>query len=690
MRSVWFVVLFLCVQFLGVTRAVADDLSVLGADFVVRAGTGDYLRGMNEVVVSLQNNGDRRRQGTIRIASAEMSPALPSMRASAAFDVAPGADVTIRVPVFGMEGTDVEVESEGGLLFQQEFRSSPEQAARAFDAHDVPRLRAVLENLPMNLTAAATPGPYSPHSPAPTSGGLRIRVVPAMYPRGAATDSGRVLPSRVPTWHGMHVVFMPTSRLRDISPDEFAALQGFALAGGSLALSVSRPEDLEHERVVALIGDRAVETPPSNELTRSFPKPFMQTPEYLKYDKVSSHRDEVVLHGYTGGNLAPSLYGSSAAFGLGEVTLLSFDLDNPAHVDDPWVGIRLLELMRQSYERRQQGTSGLGVLSGMPPGMGGFRNGDDSVERILEGRTSVRWFAIIVSLLLCAYAVLAGPVLFSQGKKRGDLLLPLRRLPVVALSAFALIVVVGVLSKGRGKSSRLLYVETGAGMSLGVGARYRGFFTPSSEDFDVACSGRQNHLAAPYLTGKSPSLAVDGERLRIGDFESQPSQTVIVREDGVFDLGGSVNITRDPTGVLTVDNRTPNELTDVLLKSDAEEWFFTRSIAAGASFTTEDGPTDNRNLKEWASRIPPGRLRPFDDHGFPSIFYSKDADDDLATGSIWRALDGANADAKRWFPAGTPVLLARVVERERAVKDSGLAISASTFALRVVGFGAAP
>ncbi len=689
MKSFGVFVLFLCIQLLGAQRALAEDLTVLGADFVVRAGTGDYLRGMNEVVVSIQNGGGRRRQGTIRITSTAMNPSVPGTRASAAFDVAEGADVTIRVPVFAVENTDVVVESEGNQLFQQEFHSSPEQASRVFDAHDVPRLRAILENLPMNLTTVATPGPYSPYSPAPTAGGLRIRVVPAMYPRGAATDSGRVFPSRVATWHGMHVVFMPTSRLRSISADEFAALQGFTLAGGSLALSVSRPEDLEHERVVSLIGARAVETAPANELTRAFPKPFLQTPEYIKYDKVTSRRDEVVLHGYAGGNLAPSLYGSSAPFGLGQVTLLSFDLDNAVHVDDPWVGIRLLELVRQSYERRQQGTSGMGSPSGGVPGMG-FRPDDESIPRLLEGSTSLRWFAITVSLLLCAYGALAGPVLFSQGKKRGDLLLPLKLLPVVSLAAFAIIVVLGALTKGRGKSSRLLYVETGAGMSMGVGARYRGFFTPSSEDIEVGCSGRQNHLAAPYLTGKSANLAIDGERLRIDDFESQPSQTVIVREDGVFDLGGSVSITRSASGFITVDNRTPHELTDVLLKSDSDDWYFTRSIAAGASFDTAEGPSNDRNLKEWASRIPPGRVRPFEDYSFDAIFYQEGREEEMLTGTIWKALDGANPDPKKWLPPGTPVVLARVVEQKPADKDSGLSIGSSAFVLRVVGFGAAP
>ncbi len=687
MRSLWFAALLVCTQALGGQRALAEDLSVLGADFAVRAGTGDYVRGMNEVVVSIQNNGDRRRQGNIRIMSDSVNPPAPNTRASAAFDVAPGADVTIRVPVFAMDNTVVDVESEDEKLFEQEFRTSPEQAARVFDAHDVPRLRAILENLPLNLTTAATPPPYAPHSPAPTTGGLRIRVVPAMYPRGSTTDSGRVLPARVPSWHGMHVVFMPTSRLRSISPDEFAALQGFTLAGGSLALSVSRPEDLEHERVVALIGDRAVATPPAEELTRSFPKPFAHAPEYLKYDKLTSRRDEVVLAGYRGGNLAPTVYGSSAPFGLGEVTLLSFDLDNAVHVDDPWVHIRLLELARQSYERRQNGTAGMGVRSGPPPGMA---MGDgNSVQKILEGSTSVRWFAITASLLLCAYGVVAGPVLFGQGKKRGDLLLPLRLLPVLALATFALIVLVGALFKGRGKSSRLLYVETGAGLSVGVGSRYRGFFTPSSEEVDVGCSGRQNHLGTPYLTGKAPTLAIDGEQLRIGAFESQPSQTVIVREDGIFELGGAVDITRAASGIITVDNRTPHELTSVLLKSDTESWYFTRSIAAGSSFTTENKPSDDPDLQEWSLRVPPGRARPFDDHGFGAIFYSKEQSDIVGSGALWRALDNATTGPKRWFPKGVPVLLARVSEHEPAKKDSGVSIAESTFALRVVGFGAA-
>jgi hypothetical protein len=590
--------------------------------------------------------------------------------------VAPRSNVVVRLPVHTLENTRVAVEAESlsgswGEVYFRAFHHSPEQALRVFDAHATPRLRAVLENVPMNLVTPV-PGPYGPASAAPPSGGLRIRVIGALKSSGAP-----VLPQWVASWQGVDVAFINTADLVALDERELSALGAFVIGGGTLALSVTRPDDLRHPSVVKLVGGEAHLATPAASLTASFPDPFLPSPELARFAGATTPGESTVLQSYTGGNLAPVVYGSAATYGLGQVALLSFDLDNPLHADDPFVGVRLIELTRAAHERRLVGASGLGKIPRAAPSR---FSATPSLAELLQPNASKRWIMVIVCLLLCAYGAFVGPGLQHMGRKRGDLLFSLRWLPATSLGAFLIVVGIGIVTRGfAGRARRISFVETGAGMDVGVGFRARGFFTPSDTEVVVGALRDGNSLSAPRSVEYDPTLEVKGDALTLGGFESLPSQTVIVREDGVLDLGGPVDILRDADGALIVHNRTPTALQNVLLKSDTGQWFTTPKIPAGERWQADAGATAPAALSSWSSRTHGGLDRPFEDYTFHRIFGAP------SVGEGWSAIDGNDAQGNRWFPDDVPVLLAMV--DEPVDRDSGFAIESAATYVRIVGFG---
>jgi hypothetical protein len=663
MRSLGLVVV--AVLALGLSTAAEAQSLAADANFVVGGGSGDYLMGQSEVYVTVFNPTDRQQRGVVKVASSFVNQGTQSR---GSFDVGPRSNVVVRLPVHTLENTQATVESDGEQIYTRAFHHSPEQALRVFDAHATPRLRAVLENVPMGLVKPL-PGPYGPKSAAPHSGGLRVRVIAALKSSGAP-----VLPQWVASWHGVDVAFLSSADLVALDERELSALGAFVIGGGTLALSVTRPDDLRHPSIVKLVGGEARPASPEPVLRERFPEPFVPGPELARFTGVTAPRESTSLQGYAGGNLTPVVYGSAASYGLGQVALLSFDLDNPLHVDDPFVGVRLLELTRAAHERRATGASGLGNIPREQ--LNHFRPSPSLME-LLQATTSKRWSMVVVCLLLCVYGAFIGPGLQHMGKKRGDLLFSLRWLPAASLGMFLLVVGIGIVTRGfSGRARRISFVETGAGMDGGVGFRTRAFFTPTDTEVLVGPLREGNTLAAPRSVDYRPTLEVKGGSLTLGGFESLPSQTVLVREDGVVDLGGPIDITREP-GALVVHNRTPATLRNVLLKSETNEWYFTKSIPTGERWSAAKGPDTPAALTSWGSAKDVGFH--FQDFGFHRIF------GDMTVGETWAAIDENDGQANRWFPTDTPVLLATT--DDDVALDSGFAVESAQTYVRVVGFG---
>src|SRR5262249_50250973 len=130
------------------------------------------------------------------------------------------------------------------------------------------------------------------------------------------------------------------------------------------------------------------------------------------------------LSGYSGGNLAGSLYGSSAFYGLGELHLLAFDPTRKPAADDPWVQARMVDLARRAFDRQS--------LMIFKQGGEADSSGLGQIRQELDPNESSRWSIAAATVLLCIYAAIAGPLNFSLAAKKGKPLRALWHLPVLA------------------------------------------------------------------------------------------------------------------------------------------------------------------------------------------------------------------------------------------------------------------
>jgi len=492
-----------------------------------------------------------------------------------------------------------------------------------------------------------------------------------------------VLPRRAATYGRVAMLLLRSEQLTRLDPVQLAALSGWVLAGGSLALSVTRPEDLRHPALTGLVGG-SIEVGPVADETRSEVSvpPEAQVSRNRRTppapDEPLSPELLALLVGYAGGNLRPSVLGATATYGLGEVHLLALDPARRPAVDSPWVHVRLIALLRRAADRQAQlvfpiGTEPMEV---------------EEVRSYLDPNEGTRWVVGVSVLLLMAYAVLAGPVNFSVWRRRGQ---PLRALPTLFLlsgATFLAIVLLAVFSKGLGGRARhLTLVEAGAGTSVGVARRHRAFFVASARTMPVAAEHALAVLATPIERDKerrTDRLALDRDTLRLTNLGLRPWEVGLVAEDAFVELGEGIALVRGGTGETEVVNRSGRVLRGLIL-------------------------SDSGKGTRWLARLEPGQRASSSAFEAVSFLSHRPSSSRLAThllnmhsqveefdarlpglGSAWAAIEDSATLGTDWLPVDVPTLLAQLEGGEGRGTDSGLRIEHDRTLVRVVGYGGAP
>jgi hypothetical protein len=650
-------------------------------DSVVSPAPSAFLQGVVEIAARIDNPGGQPLAGEVVIVGSDFGSATVTSRAP--FSVAPGSNALLRVPAVGKQQLRAEIRVGGQVVQSLQLNPTFEQAVRVFDAHEPSRLKTSLEG----MSVSVAPGTFGPKGPGGTSGVARVRfLVPALD----SLSGEPILPSRAASWHGVHLVVLPASRLEALSDEEADSLAVFVMAGGTLALHIGKPEDLRGERLTALFAGTPRETEPGPAFLAyvarpsgpagNDPNPLPDAPEVPR---------ELGLVGYDGGNLRSSPFGASAGYGLGEVVLLGFDPTHPETVSHPWVRTRVVELARRAYERAPIAAVRPGEVKGSAysRSMGGVR-GNDRVRQLLDPNSTARWGIGLAALLICLYAVLAGPVAFARAKNKGRPLAALLALPLLSISTFLLIVFVGFVAKGTGQSARrLTYVEAGGGMETAVARRYRAFFSPSAQEISVGVSERTGMLSLEMDDGQSFGFRLDGDGLRLVDFEGSPGQTVVVREDSSYPLGGGVSLVRGSARPeLTIVNRSGRDMRGLIVKLPNDVFYYLPKLGSGETLSANDFL--RKGGKEVWSGHPTAPLGattlPFDFYSVASMY---EGDGNAEAGEAWMAIASAVPDDMAWFPQGIPVLLAELEPSGPAGKDSGVDVKEDRTLLRVVGFG---
>jgi hypothetical protein len=679
------VVLASLVATAGIARADHEGDVAVDASPVLANGGGISL-GWNEIVVSLSNHGTSTTRGSIDVRVSQLGHEAGEFHASAPFQVAAGASATVRVPALVAPYGDVHVEvvDDGGqTLADKTFATLAPSGVLLLDATEASRLRGAINDVAVAPLSATSRGAASRGPP------LTVSVV---APRWDPATGDPILPDRAALYASADAVLLRSDVLTHLAGAELDALAGYVMAGGTLALALVRPEDGSHPTVGAFVGGNVTRAPLSPVTMGVLDLP---TPSSLSAARMLPHADTpsselaASLTSHAGGNLRPSLYGASAAYGLGEVHLLAFDPTRRPAVDDPWALARMVDLTRRAYDRR--------VSQVFRPGAEALAVSYGRLRQQLDPNERSRWAIAVASLILVAYSIVAGPVSFSLAARAGRPLRALRQLPVLSAITFAIVVAIGIAAKGvTGRARHLTLVEAGAGMPKGNARRFRGFYAARAKELTVRPTDASSLVAMAIsdAADRRDHLVIDRDGARLVDVAALPWQTIVVREDGFASIGAGVALLQDDDGELRVVNRTGRDLRAAVVRAPGGAAYAFARIADGEATTTRAarklrGDPDGRVWEGMAAsaahiggvdvrRLHPVALRAVLEADAPGL------------GDAWWAVSDAAGDSVDWFPDDVPVLIGQLDGGEGRTSDSGLRIEADRVLLRVVGYGGRP
>jgi hypothetical protein len=634
--------------------------------------------GWMSAYVHIENHSEQVVRGMLSV-DAELSwgrpGAGPRNTTEVPFSVAARSQVAVEVPVHGFPGTAPALRvaalgANGERLAEAKSAELRTPDPLLFDLTSPSHIAPALRNIAVALSNTRW-------------GGLSSPMVSVSSAWAEPRTGEPLVPQFASGYASATVVLATGAQLALLDDGERAALSDWLLAGGALALSPERPEDLRTPYLHAWAGGPVYEDKPQRELREEavFAQPLdpggagmgRGSGGIAELRMTPSDESRAQLRGFRGGNLRPSPWGAVASYGLGELHLLAFRPNAEPFVSDPWAHNKLADLTRHSWDR--------GTAIALPHAESTL---DESrmrlIRRELDPNEGTRWTIAVSALLLLAYAGLAGPLNFFLARKAGRPLRALAQLPLWSAIALALVVALGVIGRGvSGRARRVTLVEAGAGMSRAVATRFRGLYASSARERVIMASARGNVLdVAGDAEETGRHLVVDRDGARLTNLRGRPWEVVVVREDGFIGLGGGVSLLRAADGSVTIKNRLGRDLIGVVLMPAGTRGarFFSRikdgeAVAEGAGqpLSLVRGGSFGRtplNLEPIKDRL---------DAGVPGL------------SSAWAAIEAATTRNIDFWPEDVPVVLGQMDGGEGKLTDSGFPLEADRMLLRVVGEG---
>lgn len=645
--------------------------------------------GFSELAVRLESTEKGVVRGVLT-ASAE-GPSYRTKEAgavtSADFVLSPGNTTTLRIPIVAQASWQLEVvaRGEGGReLAKESVRTFSRDQPVLVDVRSPSRMPAMVGDVVIRARRVPVGGRGS----GVTIAASTIATDP--------TTGDPVLPDRPTGYAQASVVCFPSDVLTRLVGAELDALAGYVLGGGTLAINIVRPEDLRHPTLVALVGGQVEELGVAKHLAR-----HSVTVEDTRggssgsgggtawgggggggasgtsrtFTPSAATRD--ALRVYAGGNLIPSDFGATAAYGLGEVHLLAFDPASPVLAEDRWIAGSLAEMTRHAWDRN--------TSVAIPQGSGLARFALTDLKKQLDPNEGSRWAIFVSAILLLAYSAIAGPWSFLSASRAGKPLRALLLLPLFSAATFVVVVALGMSSRGfNGQSRRLSLMELGGGMSRGSIHRFRGFFTPRATTIKVASSTASAVMELPLDEGSPTRAVVHRDGIRLENLGTLPWETIVVREEDVATFGGGVTLGRRADGDLDIVNHSGHGLRGVLVWVPRKGVYFHGALKDGASVLGTSGTYMGK----------PGVSGSFPARPLFDGFNADKELDGLSPGlaDAWKAFEKAasRAGAPIYWPVDVPVVLAQADGGEGQLTDAGLPIDRDRLLVRVVGFGGSP
>jgi hypothetical protein len=681
-RSVARLLPLLCVLLgltLGTRQARAQSALTLEAVSVLGPGSPS-VDGWGQVYVRLENSGPSSLGGFLELHALGGGRSARAL-SRAPFALAPKGRVSLLLPSHslltrGGESKVIAYDAQGTELGEATLAAPRSLDPLLFDLTVPSRLAPVLSAQPMPIKRRGLSYSY---------GGSTLSVT---APQISSSTGEPVLPDLAAGYASATLVLASGRTLSSLPPAALDALVSWVLGGGALALVIDRPEDLRSAWLEALAGGRVQKSAAAHQLSgvSSFAVPIDAgaagkstlggAPQLAFESAQPSHELVATFFGLSGANLRVSPWGESCSYGLGEVHFLAFNPDTELGAGDPWLRLKMVDLVRHAWERAS--------VVALPHGEAGLDDARSSnVRRVLDPNENTRWTVVVSTLLLLLYAGLAGPLNFYLAQRAGRPLRALVYLPLWAGIALASIVVLGILGKGvQGRARHLTLIEAGAGMARASVTRFRGLYGTRSDDVTVRAARGSvlDVLGEPDEAVRD--LVVDRDGLRLEKLREKPWQVQVVREDGFTNLGGGISLLTGADGRLAVKNRCARDLLSVVVKAPGQDFSYFPKIA------------DGETVSVWRGRAVGSVLTgPLGTGTHPlSVASFHDAVEEHAKGAsaAWDALDTLTGSDADWWPDDVPVLIAELEGGEGRGQDSGLRLDVDRVLVRVVGYGGVP
>ena len=591
----------------------------------------------------------------------------------APFGVASGEQLLVELYAHDAVGKGLEVvarDAGGAVLARSHLPSLRSDSPLLVDLGRTARLEAALAGMHVPVHRAARA--WAPMS------GLELTVT---HPAVEARSGELLLPDRGLGYSSATVVLVASDVLAALPDANAAALTDFVRAGGSLAVTFADDAWLTHPRLVSLLGGKtsleaARELAGRLDFEVADPDSSSATGSYSTQSAAPAEGVAAKLRRVTGGRLSPTRWGASRELGLGEVHALAFDPTAPIFVDDPWVRRSVIDLVRQAWDRR--------ALVGLSfdPAFDDIRT--DGTRRLLDPNEGSRWSIWVSAIILVVYALLAGPLSFRRAARRGVPLRAFIELPIWSVGAAVLIVLVGAFAKGgRARARRLTFIECGADERRAAAVHFRAFFASSADSLRVTATDPSSLLdVAGGTQGVTRSLVLGRDTAELADLRGRPWETVLVREDGMTDLGGVVRFVGSGEA-LAVENALPRDLVAVVARSPGGDLRYFPRIKKGERVRLEAG----RALPIPPS-VAPAPLTPAlpTPHRLESYRFAELVDADVKGSSeAWSAIDNAAREGTDFWPDDRPTLVGELEGGDGARRDADLAIDYDRVLLRAVG-----
>jgi hypothetical protein len=672
----------LCVLLgLALCTRPARAQSALTLEAVSVLGPGSpSVDGWGQVYVRLENSGTSSLGGFLELHALGGGRSARAL-SRAPFALAPKGRVSLLLPSHslltrGGESKVIAYDAQGTELGEAPLAAPRSLDPLLFDLTVPSRLAPVLSAQPMPIKRRGLSYSF---------GGSTLSVT---APQISASTGEPVLPDLAAGYASATLVLASGRTLSSLPPAALDALVSWVLGGGALALVIDRPEDLRSAWLEALAGGRVQKSAAAHQLSgvSSFAVPIdagasgkstLGGAPQLTFESAQPSRELVAtFFGLSGANLRVSPWGESCSYGLGEVHFLAFNPDTELGAGDPWLRLKMVDLVRHAWERAS--------VVALPHGEAGLDDARSSnVRRVLDPNENTRWTVVVSTLLLLLYAGLAGPLNFYLAQRAGRPLRALVYLPLWAGIALASIVVLGILGKGvRGRARHLTLIEAGAGMARASVTRFRGLYGARSDDVTVRAARGSvlDVLGEPDEVVRD--LVVDRDGLRLEKLREKPWQVQVVREDGFINLGGGISLLTGADGRLAVKNRCARDLLSVVVKAPGQDFSYFPKIADGETVSVWRG----RAVGSVLTGSPGVGTHPL------SVASFHDAVEEHAKGAsaAWDALDTLTGSDADWWPDDVPVLIAELEGGEGRSQDSGLRLDVDRVLVRVVGYGGVP